>query len=512
MSGAVFTLTLFITTMPATHRYGSNSNINPAPFLPWVAMSVITALAGCAPAPPYSPALLQQWHQSKADLGPTFAGSPTWHAHMADVEAALDTAGVVAIERYPAPYTRWWAADKPTAAERALGIDGKALPVASYWAYSGSTPAGGVTAPLLVYKKGMARDLLRDRIVVFQVEPVPAAMSKMFKIGHEYATADFVVAAPGIADDQWYQGNYVTRFGRWDAVLKDSGAAGAIVVFSMSFDRLAGLYTFPLLNLGIVGVPGIYVDQDVGAEVLAAAEEGQSAALTLIAHQAPAEPYFYSAVLPGKHYGTDDDAQVLLVTHSDGPNLSQENGALGIAALLRHYARVPQSDRPRSLRVLLDPQHYTPGRHTLNWYDAHPEIMRQVVASIGVEQLGQREYGDGVGDDAGDDVGVDAGGYGLTGRAEPWQIFVRDDPRLIRLAIDAINTSGVPRTELRVPERKGQGRWTGLGEVAIERDLPGFGTLSGMSGYWGTTAGIESFDAELASRQLDLLVLLIDGL
>ena len=488
----------------------------------------MTALVGCAPSPPYSAELLQQWHETKADLGPTFSGSPSWHSHMDDVEALLAAAGVVDVERYPAPYTRWWAPDEPTAAERALRIDGNALPVASYWAYSGSTPAEGVTAPLLIYEKGMARELLRDRIVVFQVEPVPAAMGKMFTIGHEFATDDFAAAAPSIAGDQWYQGNYVTRFGRWDAVLKDSGAAGAVVVFAMSAERLAGLYTFPLLNPGIVGVPGIYVDQDVGAEVLAAATAGQSATVTLIAQQEPVAPYFYTAVLPGRNYASDsdgddvnsddvdmadddgadddgadieraDDEQVLLVTHSDGPSLSQENGTLGIAAIIRHYAHIPQRDRPRSLRILLDPQHFAPGRHTIDWYDAHPEIMSQVVASIGVEQLGQREYG------------VDAAGYGLTGRAEPWQIFVRDDPRLIQLTIDAITASGVPRTELRVPEHKGQGGWTGLGDIAIKFDLPGFGTLSDMSGYWSTKAGIESFDAELATRQIDLLIMLIDG-
>jgi len=460
---------------------------------------LLCAVAGCAPAPPYSPELLQQWHQVKADLGPTFAGSPAWHAHMDFVEQALTDAGMVEVEKFPAPYTRWWASDYPTDAERSLAINGVTLPVSSYWAYSGSTPPDGITAPLLIYTKGMPREKLRGHIVVFHVQPVPEAMSSMFNIGHEYATDDFAVVAPGISDDQWYQGNYVTRFGRWDAVLKDSGAAGAIVIFSMSAERLAGLYTFPLLNLGIVGVPGVYVDAQTGARVLSAAAADEQATLTLTARQEPAEPYFYSAVLPGHAYDTDADEQVLLVTHSDGPSLSQENGTLGIAALVRHYARIPREQRPRSLRIVLDPQHYTPGRHTINWYDAHPDIMRQVVASIGVEQLGQREYGE------------EANAYGLTGRAEPWQIFTRDEPRLIQLAIDAINSTGVPRTELRVPERKGQGRWTGLGDVAIKRDLPGFATLSGMSGYWGTNAGIESFDAELATRQLDLLVILIDG-
>lgn len=105
--------------------------------------------------------------------------------------------------------------------------------MASYWAYSGSTPAAGVSAPLLVYKKELPRDALHERIVVFQVKADPKGMAAMFTIGNEYATDDFS-GPKDIADDQWYQGNYVTRFGRFEAVLKDSVAAGAIVVFAMS--------------------------------------------------------------------------------------------------------------------------------------------------------------------------------------------------------------------------------------------------------------------------------------
>lgn len=466
----------------------------------------ISVLAACTEAPPYSPAQLQQWNETKAALGATFAGSTAWQAHMDFVEAGLAEAGVVAVAKLPVPYTRWWSPDNPTAAERALQIDGVSLPVASYWAYSGSTPATGVSAPLLIYKKGMPRDALRGRIVVFQVEPVPASMSKMFTIGNEYATADFAApaeaaeGAKGIADDQWYQGNYVTRFGRFDTVLKDSGAAGAIVVFAMSAERLAGLYTFPLLNLGVIGVPGVYVDAATGASVLAAAEQGAAATLTLVAHIDEVAPYFYTAVLPGRDYGTAQDEEVLLVTHSDGPNLTQENGTLGILALIREFSQRPQAERPRSLRVLLDPQHYSPGRHVTDWYALHPDIMQRVVAVLGVEHIGQLEYGE------------DDNGYGLTGRPEPWLIYSRNDPAMINLAINAIDTSGVPRTELRVPEKKGQGRWTGLAEMALEHDLMSYATLSNMSGYWGTSAGIESFDAELGTRQIDTLVLLLQDL
>ena len=161
---------------------------------------------------------------------------------------------------------------------------------------------------------------------------------------------------------------------------------------------------------------------------------------------------------------------------------------------------MPRHERPRSLRILLDPQHYSPGRHTINWYDEHPDIMTKVVAVLGVEHIGQLEYGE------------DESGYGLTGRPEPWQIFARNDPRLVDAAIRTIETTGLPRTELRVPEHKGQGMWTGLGDIAIKQDLPGYSTLSGMSGYWTTQAGIESFDAELGKQQLDALVLLTDEL
>ena len=456
-------------------------------------------LGACAQPLTYDASTLQSWNEIKAELGPTFSGSPAWQAHMNFVEDGLADAGVLDVEKLFAPYTRWWAEDNPDASQRALKIGNVSFPVASYWAYSGSTPPEGVSAPLLVYEKGLSRETFRGRILVFEVNSPPASMARMFSVGHEYATDDFSDSI-GISNDQWYQGNYVTRFGRFDELLKGSGALGAIVVFSMSQDRLAGLYTFPLFNLGVIGVPGIYVDAAVGAEVLNAAKKGEVARLTLLAETEEVKPYFYSSVLPGRNYGLPQDEEVLLVTHSDGPNLTQENGTLGILALVREFAKRPQVDRPRTLRVLLDPQHYSPGRHIVDWYDLHPEVMRRLVAVLGVEHIGQLEYGEN------EEL------YGLTGREEPWLIYARNDKALISAAIDAIKKSSLPLTELRVPEKKGQGRWTGLAEIAIKRDIKGYATLSNMSGYWGTSPGIESFDSKLGTKQIDTLVLLLDNL
>ena len=56
------------------------------------------------------------------------------------------------------------------------------------------------------------------------------------------------------------------------------------------------------------------------------------AANRLFATTEDAEAYQLFAYLPGKHYGTPDDQQVMLTTHTDGPSISQENGALGSTA------------------------------------------------------------------------------------------------------------------------------------------------------------------------------------
>jgi hypothetical protein len=254
------------------------------------------------------------------------------------------------------------------------------------------------------------------------------------------------------------------------------------------------LYTFPLLNPGIFGVPGIYIDRIAGADVRKAAKAGEEAKLTLVAHEEESETWFLSGYLPGRDFATPDDELVLLVTHSEGPNLTQENGTLGILAIVDYFSQLPQSERRRSLFVLFDPQHYMPGRHTVHWYEDHPDIVQKIVASIGVEQLGQLEYAE---------TGND---YGLNGREEPTLIFVQENERLLEMAIAAVREQQVPRTEVRVPSRGGQGMWAGLGDFAIKHNKPGYAISSGMSGYWTTTPGMESFAVELSRRQIGVLV------
>ena len=439
---------------------------------------------------------IETWHRKKDGGRSTFAGTDAWRSHMLFLERQLAARGVVDIGKRFFSYERWSVADTAVDVPYEFFVDSESVEVASAWAYSGGTDVDGVTAPLIYYTRKLAPESMAEKIVVFDVGSVPDSMRSAFIAGNVYSTDTTPPEEIGLAGDQWYQGNVVTRFGRFDDVLRDSGALGGAVIFDMSPGRARGLYTFPLLNAGVVGVPGLYFDRVAGEKIRLAAQRGEQATLVLHAREGVADAWFMHGFLPGRAYGTDDDELVLLVTHSDGPNLTQENGTLGILGAIDYFSRIPVAERGRSLLVLLDPQHYMPGRHTIDWYAEHAELTRKIVASVGVEQLGQREY-------------VETGNdYALSGHAEQTLIFVQDNERLIETAIAAVDGFDIPRTDVRVPSRGGQGMWAGLGDIAIKMNMPGFALSSAMSGYWSTEPGIESFDAELFSKQLGALVMM----
>ena len=52
----------------------------------------------------------------------------------------------------------------------------------------------------------------------------------------------------------------------------EGGAAGLIKVCDMPYERTVGLYTFPIPTLH--DMPGLILDRDAGAQVMADAKEG----------------------------------------------------------------------------------------------------------------------------------------------------------------------------------------------------------------------------------------------
>ncbi len=439
---------------------------------------------------------IYQWHVSKDELGPTFAGSPSWLNFMSIVEKELDASGVVDVVKDTYSYQRQITSLYYDEGQWSLKIGGEDIDVASYWAYSGSTGPEGLTAPLVLYEKGMPLDQLEGKIVVLEVPALPPERDPMFQeSGYEFATdAEQINSNALLSSNQWYQSNYVTRFGQFDVIVKESGAAGALVIFSMGPGRAAGLRTFPLLKPGFVGAPGLYLDNVTGASVKQAALEGKEATMVLLDEVVETEAYFYTGFLPGKNYGTDEDEYVFVITHADGPNLTQDNGGFGIMSVIRYLSSIPQQQRRRTLAIMLDSQHFMPHRHMTDWYAEHPAIVEKIVATMGIEHLGQREYVE-----WGDD-------FVQSGLPEPTLVFAQDNDFLINEAIAAVKQFEVPRTMVQSPPRGGQGNWSGMSDVSVKRNYPGYGMSTLMSAYWSTHARLETFDPEQFRKQVGVAI------
>jgi hypothetical protein len=76
------------------------------------------------------------------------------------------------------------------------------------------------------------------------------------------------------------------------------------------------------------GFPSVYVDRLNGGAVIAAARENRSATIRVEDEHVQSEAYQLIAYLPGENYGTDQDQQIQLRTHTDGPRSARMTAPL----------------------------------------------------------------------------------------------------------------------------------------------------------------------------------------
>ena len=451
------------------------------------------------------------WAKAKDDNLPGLTGSPQWHGWLQDLEQRLASYGVVDMVHNGWEFERWETSDDPT--DWSLNIDGEAINVAFYGAYSGGTGPEGITAELVYYDHDNPPDSIEGKIVVIPTRPAP---EKPFPAGYrnnytyvdyEFRTDgetypelfEFVDPADSYTFEIYYQlGQALHR------IAIDGDAAGLLIVYDMGFERTSGLYAFPVPAR--YDVPTLTLGRVQGAKVIADAQAGKTATLRLEARTDMAEAYQLIGYLPGRNYGTDQDEQILMITHTDGPSITQDNGALGILAAVRYFSNIPQQDRPRTLALYLDCRHYITGMERafpdVIWFERHPEMKDPVVAIMHMEHLGELEY-------------KEVGERNVpTGLAEHAVLWTRNNPILIDAAIEAVKTHQPRRVTVSVPERPGvngdrQEGWWGVasfGQGELYRqgggwDLPMFGFGGWLGNYWNTRTGIEAWDKELFVAQ-----------
>ncbi|MEC8527846.1 MAG: hypothetical protein VXY71_01250 [Pseudomonadota bacterium] len=456
-----------------------------------------------------------EWASVKHNNLPTLTGSSEWLNYMSFLETTLDTYGVVDGTRNAWLFERWHTSEDST--QWSLSSDGASVRVAHYGAYSGSTGPEGITAELIYYDHENPPESIEGKIVVIPTRKHPnPPYSDNYLINYtfndyEYATDaetlpapfEFVPPTESFTFDIWWQ-----LAQGLDRIPRDGNAAGAIIVYDMAYERTKGLYTFGVPTL--YNSPTLILSREDGAKVIDDAKQGKSATLRLEAVVETSEAFQYIAYLPGANYGTPEDEQIILVNHTDGPSITQDNGALGLLGIVKYFSNIPQSERPRTLTVFLDCRHYMPGMEDAHaapdWFTRFPEKKSNIVGMIQTEHLGEMDYRE-----------VD-GRVEPTDHAEQSYLWTRNNEQLITAAKTAVSKYGWSRAQLSVPERPGkrgslQQVWWGVGaigqadtgyyncDVSHCLDLPGFGLGGFLGYYWTSDSGIDRWNEQLFVSQ-----------
>ena len=366
-----------------------------------------------------------EWNAFKAEGGPTYAGSAGWKRFTDFLVSKLPEFGAVDLDSVDIPYDHYIVDDWPDrrthqhgsgVAVEQLVTDGTPVPVvASYGMTSGFTPKEGITAPLLFYDPAsppQASDVA-GKILVFKTAPYPAPpYSNAFL--DNYTPTDYEWRSPG----EWpplfvppptsvtssYHCRWVwSQLGGFAAIGIKGRAAALVIVYDLSPGAAFGLaqrsvYTADGkagLGASYVNCPTLTLDRVAGAKVIADAKAGKRATLTLTARFQRDTGKAFIAHLPGRYYGTSQDEQVLIATHTDAMSLIEENGGIGLLGILSYFNHVPTSARARTLTFYFDCRHFMPGGEgswpQFDYYTIHPEKLKSIVATIGVEHMGGRQ-------------------------------------------------------------------------------------------------------------------------
>jgi hypothetical protein len=425
------------------------------------------------------------WDQQvwMAQLGPKYTGNKAHTTFVEFLAMELKRIGLdVVRERYTLP--RWDARRWEIAITPASGAAFK-VPVTSYFPYSGQTPAGGVTGELVFAGRNPTFTLegLQGKVVLLECPINTRQWSEQYKVWGLHPT-----------DEKFPTSTRPARGSVGDLTpFQKAGAVGVILAWTDISDANAADQYTPF-SRPPQNIPGLYVGRGTGARLRSLAGSGARATVVLEADVIPDTPTdTLIATLPG----ASADEVIIINTHTDGPNATEENGAIGILALMKYFSKVPTSDRKRTIVCPLTTGHFAgPWVPSIRGVIAnHPDLVKKAVAAVTVEHLGCREWLD----DA-------AWQYRDTGRAE-WSVAITPSKPMADLLMDALQGS---RDRAGVVNPAGGG-FLGEGSTLSRAGVPTIGYIPQPNYlHAGPTNGcIEKLSAELMYSQIQVFAKLI---
>ncbi|QWF78876.1 hypothetical protein [Amycolatopsis sp. CA-230715] len=430
------------------------------------------------------PHRLWHWVETMAGFGPRFTGGPAHRRWIDYLERSLGSFGL-RVQRFPTPLKYWDARSWSLTVTDARGQRHR-IPVASYWPYSGSTPPRGITAELVDVGTGTA-GAVAGRIVVADRVVAKRTLGEF---------ADLVVHAkpPSLLEDA--RDEDYSRL--WAGIppapdlrlAKERGAVGMIGVLDLAPEDARG--QFSPHQQPHAGLPAVQLDRDQGARLRELLARGPvTATLTLIADTDDAASIDYlAAELPGNGRGP---GTVLVLTHSDGQNGVEENGAAAVLAMARHFTRIPRSRRDRDLCFAFSPAHMAAPDAAVDpgeWLERNPALRRRIAAVVVPEHLGTTQWDDSRG----------TGRWLPTGKPELLTLGVGNDDRLTELVARELDAGDLVRTTVAKPYN---GTLYGEATGPYRLGIPSVTAISGPAYLLRVSPGAElgRLDPALLHRQ-----------
>jgi len=381
-----------------------------------------------------------QWHEWLAQNGPRYTGSPNhqkftdWLQQQFDPVPGFDLrVERMKFQRWLADYWSLSIAQDPT-----VGPSGP-VPVSYYFPYSGMTGPSGISGTLVDlgdYIPALYTPQFWQRAAgaIALVRVPPCTFS--FDVG-QIPTGAFepnqasLLTVAGFELSDFLVTNPVFQGMLAPVPLLDARKANVLGVIcawtGMSDDLVANQYNpftskYPnasgLPEPGDTGCPALWVGDTTGRSLAHYAQVG-TPTVTLkltatITKDATTDTIW--GVLPGS--GTDHERGLIVNTHTDGPSVPEDNGALGLLALAKYFA----NPRPRrhDLYFVMATGHFqlpqfmktiserpVAGNDAISWWMRnYPDIYSKALAGLTMEHLGCKRWADDINGQY-----VDTGGF-----------------------------------------------------------------------------------------------------
>jgi hypothetical protein len=377
-----------------------------------------------------------------AKLGPKYTGNKAHKTFVDFLATGMEKLGLeVSRDRYTLPL--WEAGRTDIKIEAASGEIFRPK-VTSYFPRSGETPAAGVTGELEYVGSNPGffnLKKLKGKVALVDFSNAPREWQMMYTKWGVFP------------EDAQYPGVYRPARGAVNRLsdFRDAGAVAVILAWMDASDANAQDQYSPFTGT-MQGIPTLYVGRESGVKLSRLASAGARATVVLEATITPdTTTDTVYAVLPGN----SSEEAVVVHTHTDGPNATEENGAVALLAMAEYFSKIPKSERRRDIVFPMHTGHFAGPWVPFNVrgvLDKHPDLLPRTVAAFTVEHLGCREWMD--------DATLTS--YKPTGEND-WSPVITKHKAIADLAMEALrdNGSGVRKTAVLNPLH--DNGWFGVG-------------------------------------------------